>query len=121
MSMVWLESSFWICLDTENIAYSWNSGELTKVCRLEQNTPNPFNPATKISFTLPESKSVRLNVYSVNGRAIATLIDEPLPSGQHEVIWAGQNNRGQRVASGTYFYRLEAGTFTETKRMTLIK
>jgi subtilisin family serine protease len=88
---------------------------------LTQNHPNPFNPTTKISFTLPEAQSVQLSVYTVNGRKVATLLSEDLPAGTHAVIWDGRNDRGQKVASGSYFYKIEAGPYSLTKRMMLVK
>ena len=64
---------------------------------------------------------MQLGVYAVNGARVAILVDELLPEGHHEVIWTGLNEHGQRVASGTYFYRLRAGDFNETRRMMLLK
>jgi hypothetical protein len=86
-----------------------------------QNAPNPFNPMTTIRFDLPTPQRVVLTVYTVDGRRVATVIDEPLTAGAHGVVWNGRNDAGQPVASGTYFYRVEAGPYSKTERMTLIK
>jgi hypothetical protein len=83
--------------------------------------PNPFNPRTTISFALPAASHVELSVYDVSGRLVATLLDENRPAGTHRVEWDGRNRAGERVASGVYLYRIQAGGFTDTKRMVLLK
>jgi hypothetical protein len=86
------------------------------------NYPNPFNPRTTISFVLPEPAAVRLTVFDMSGRLVRQLVNgEAFGEGAWAEDWDGVNQYGQHVASGTYFYRLEAGDFTETKRMVLIK
>jgi hypothetical protein len=90
--------------------------------KLNQNYPNPFNPSTTIQFSVPAAAAVYLAVYDVHGRLVKNLVDlEHYHQGIHNVSWDGTNNYGQRVSSGTYFYRLQAGDFVETKRMTFIK
>jgi S-formylglutathione hydrolase FrmB len=90
--------------------------------RLLQAYPNPFNPQTRIAFDLPNREAVTLQVFDMAGRLVRNLIAaEPHAPGRHEVVWNGRDDRGRRVSSGTYFYRLEAGAFSETKRMVLIK
>lgn len=86
-----------------------------------QNHPNPFNPATFIGFDLPRAEAVRLAVYSLDGHLVATVINETLSAGRHEAIWAGQDDAGRQVATGNYIYRLQAGTFSEAKRMLLLR
>ena len=88
---------------------------------LAQNHPNPFNPLTTISFSLPRSGQVELAIYAIDGRKVASLVNEPMAAGSHTVTWDGSDNRGQRVASGTYFYRLQADDEVATKRMVLVK
>jgi hypothetical protein len=83
---------------------------------LSQNYPNPFNPSTVISFTLPSRSFVTLTIYDVMGRAVAAVLSEELPPGTHACQW---NASG--FASGVYFYRLHSGTFTETKRLILLR
>ena len=89
---------------------------------LEQNVPNPFNPLTRIAFDLPEPEAVSLRVFDVAGRLVRVLIGgEVYGEGHHEAVWNGRDDRGRQLASGTYFYRLTAGSYTETKRMVLVK
>jgi len=83
---------------------------------LEQNYPNPFNPSTTIRYQLPVASEVKLEVYDVLGKKIATLVNERQSAGSYQVVW---NASG--LSSGTYFYRLQAGTFTQTKKMILVK
>ncbi len=84
--------------------------------KLEQNYPNPFNPATNISFFIPEKASVTLKIFDNLGREISTLISEELSSGNYTREW---NAAG--YPSGVYYYRLQAGSFTETRKLILIK
>lgn len=83
---------------------------------LSQNYPNPFNPSTKINFTIKKESNVTLKIYDMLGREVATLVNDRLSSGQHNVIFNASN-----LSSGVYFYRLKADSFVETKRMLLIK
>ncbi len=83
---------------------------------LEQNFPNPFNPTTTIRYTLPTSSKVKLTIYDIQGREIATLVNEEQSAGWKEVQW---NCTG--VSSGIYFYRVQAGSFVEIKRMVYLK
>ncbi|NIV91674.1 T9SS type A sorting domain-containing protein, partial [candidate division KSB1 bacterium] len=84
--------------------------------RLEQNYPNPFNASTTIQFYLAEQTKVKITVFDVLGREVATLVDEELPQGSHERVFEADN-----LPSNVYFYRLEAGDFGQTKRLTLVK
>ena len=83
---------------------------------LKQNYPNPFNPSTIISYQLPVANDVRLDVFDMLGRRVATLVNSRMDAGTHEVQFDAAN-----LASGVYMYRLQAGSFTQTKRLTLIK
>ncbi len=86
------------------------------------NFPNPFNPLTTIAFELPLQAAVSLRVFDVSGRLVRVLISgEVTAEGRREAIWNGRDDSGRQVASGTYFYRLEAGDYSETKGMALIK
>jgi hypothetical protein len=98
-----------------------NIGGIPLAYRLSANFPNPFNPATEISFDLPDPQRVELVVYAVDGRRITTLKNEELLAGRHSVTWTGRDDAGERVASGIYFCRLKAGAFSQTLKMTLIK
>jgi len=83
---------------------------------LDQNFPNPFNPATTISFALPEAAPVSLKVFNVRGELVRTLVDRSLAAGRHTVDF-----RAEELPSGVYFYRLDAGSFSESRRMMLVK
>jgi thermitase len=83
---------------------------------LTQNYPNPFNPSTVISYQLPQQTKVRLQVFDMLGRVVADLANEIKPAGTYQV-----NFNASALASGTYFYRLQAGTFVQTKKMVLVK
>ena len=91
------------------------------VFALEQNYPNPFNPETSIHFTVPKMSRVTLAIYDILGRKIRTLLSETKAAGSYNVTWNGKNNQGQPLASGLYFYKLQAGEFSATKKMMLLK
>ena len=84
--------------------------------------PNPFNPMTKISYELPIRTQVNLAIYDLMGRLVQRLRSGELEeAGRHEAVWYGKDERGQSVAAGVYIYRLQAGSFVDTRRMTLLK
>ncbi|MGB2868232.1 MAG: T9SS type A sorting domain-containing protein [Bacteroidota bacterium] len=84
--------------------------------RLSQNFPNPFNPLTRISYSIPVSGNVVLKVIDILGREVASLVNEQKAAGNYTVTW-----EASKVASGVYFYRLESGKFSETKKLVFIK
>ena len=88
---------------------------------LFQNYPNPFNAKTRISFSLDDNEFTRLTIYDLLGRQVKTLISGELPTGIHEVIWDGTDRNGKVVSSGIYLYRLESGSKSHVKRMSLLK
>jgi len=88
---------------------------------LRQNTPNPFNPTTVISFTLPEKTRVTVSIYDVKGRRVRTLVDESIDEGYHERIWDGKDDGGGQVSTGIYFYSLTADDRRLTRKMLLLK
>lgn len=89
---------------------------------LADNYPNPFNPATNIEFAVPNQSTVTLDVYDVHGRLVKSLVSgEHYAQGRYSVRWDGTNGTGQRVASGMYFARMQAGSFSSTKKMILQK
>jgi hypothetical protein len=96
-------------------------GQLPSEYSLNQNYPNPFNSSTKISFDMPEDGQVELSVYDVLGRKVATLINETMTAGSHSINWDGRSQDGEIMATGVFFYRLQAKDFDETKRMLLVK
>jgi len=90
--------------------------------RLDANYPNPFNPTTTISFTLPLDKSVSVKVYDISGRLVKSLVDNQfLSKGTHQVTWDATDVSGAQVSSGTYLYALEYGNFRQTRKMVLLK
>jgi len=103
-----------IPLTTMEIAYK--QAQVPVTYSLAQNYHNPFNPTTEISFSLPSASRVKLEVFNVMGQKVATLVNEQLETGEHVIQWNGSN-----AASGVYFYRLQTGEFTETRKMMLLK
>jgi hypothetical protein len=95
--------------------------DLPERAYLAQNHPNPFNPITTIRFDLPEARHVNLEVFSLDGRRVATLVNEELRPGRLAVTWDGTDASGHPVASGMYIYRLSAGSFQASNRMVLTK
>ncbi len=92
------------------------NGSLPEEFILNQNYPNPFNPSTKINYQIPATGIVSLKVYDVLGKEVATLVNEEKPVGSYEV-----NFNASQLSSGIYFFKLQAGSFVETKKMILIK
>ncbi len=89
---------------------------------LDQNVPNPFNPITKIAYDVANDAHVRLTVYDLSGRFVRSLVDEwEMALEYNEVIWDGRDSAGRMSSAGVYLYRLEAGGYVETLRMTLVK
>jgi hypothetical protein len=89
--------------------------------KLSQNYPNPFNPSTLIRFNIPTAGEVKLNVYNIKGQLVKTLVNENMITGNHEITWNGDDNNNRSVASGVYFYRLEANGQNSVKKMLLMK
>ncbi|UCG53849.1 MAG: T9SS type A sorting domain-containing protein [Candidatus Latescibacterota bacterium] len=83
---------------------------------LSQNYPNPFNPTTTISFSLAKASHVRLEIFDIAGRRVATLVDESKDAGPHHVEFDASS-----LSSGIYIYRIKAGDMTESRKMMLIK
>lgn len=88
---------------------------------LEQNYPNPFNPTTNISFSIPSDQHVTLEIYNVIGQRIKTLLDGFITKGNYTIEWNSEDENGEQVSSGMYFYRLTAGDVVYSKKMTLLK
>jgi hypothetical protein len=88
---------------------------------LFQNYPNPFNPSTVISYSIPSVSFVSLKIYDILGREVKTLINSEMNSGLYNVQWNGDDNFGNKVSSGIYLYKIEAGDYRMTKKMLLLK
>jgi hypothetical protein len=97
-------------------------GSMPSAFALLQNVPNPFNPTTTIGFEVPTGGArVTIRIYDVAGRLVRTVVNEYRAAGRHRVPWDGRNQHGARVATGVYFYRMEAGSFAQTRKMLLLK
>ena len=110
------EAQFTIHIDVQTSTSSELTPELPDEYKLSQNYPNPFNPTTVISYALPEASEVRLLVFDMLGRNVATLVNGRKAAGNHTV-----NFDAGTLSSGTYIYRIEAGNFTQTRKLMLIK
>jgi predicted CXXCH cytochrome family protein len=99
-----------------NISY-----EVPAKFELTQNYPNPFNPTTKFKFSLPKESDVTIVVFDITGRVVNTLANSKFGAGQYEVDWDGRNSMNNQIASGVYFYKIVAGSYTEVKKMVLLK
>jgi len=95
--------------------------ELPDSYTLKQNYPNPFNPTTKIEYSLPKSGNVKIVIYDILGKKIKTLVDQIEQKGSYSIIWNGEDDLGNKAASGIYFYRMEAGGYTAVKKLNLLK
>ncbi|RJQ59858.1 MAG: T9SS C-terminal target domain-containing protein [Stygiobacter sp.] len=104
-----------------------NEESIPKQFALSQNYPNPFNPETTINFTIPNVETTRrvvfttLKVYDVLGREVATLVDEYKQPGNYNVSFNVETCRGKSLPSGIYFYRLQSGSYSETKKLILLR
>ena len=83
--------------------------------------PNPFNPITTISYSIPQETDVVLKIYNIKGQLVKVLVNNFQNAGEHSIIWNGRDSNGDRVSSGIYFYKLKAGDFQKVRRMVLLK
>jgi hypothetical protein len=107
--------------DTTSDVRTIDGPNLPTTYSLSQNYPNPFNPVTEIHFEIPKRSHVTLTVYNVVGQKVATLVDKELMPDRYVVDWDGVSDSGAKVATGVYFYKLQAEGFVETKKMMLLK
>jgi hypothetical protein len=98
-----------------------NGSEIPKEFALNQNYPNPFNPTTTINFSLPQTETVRLEVYDVTGKLVKTLVSQDMSAGSYSITWLGDDQNHAKVASGMYLYKLQAGSFSSVKKMLMLK
>lgn len=95
--------------------------QLPRVFAVHQNYPNPFNPSTQISFDLPTTAQVEVEVFNILGQRISTIFQGRLEAGQHVVEWSGTDSKGRYVGSGVYLYRVSADGVVESRKMLLIR
>ncbi|MEJ2567548.1 MAG: T9SS type A sorting domain-containing protein, partial [candidate division WOR-3 bacterium] len=95
--------------------------KIPKVFFVKQNYPNPFNTETIIKYGCPEKTKVCIHVFDVTGRIVHTLINKEVEAGYYEVKWDGTNKFGKKISNSVYFYRIQAGDFTATKKMIFLR
>jgi hypothetical protein len=108
-----------VAVVTKDIPATSGHNELQMV--LYQNQPNPFNPTTVISYELADAGDVELRVYNARGALVKILESAYRPAGRHDITWDATNDRGERVASGMYFYHLQTAAFSRTRKMVLLR
>jgi hypothetical protein len=110
------------CFDGSDPTGVDDSGiDVPRTCTLLQNRPNPFNPRTTFTYFLTAPGHVRLAIYDLEGRLVATVVDDSGPPGRGSAVWNGRDDRGEAVASGVYVARLEAGGSVDTRKITLTR
>jgi hypothetical protein len=117
-------SGFWNPWVRKMTPVEWEEegqAELPKEFGLSQNYPNPFNPTTVIEYALPKSAHVTIEIYNLLGQKINVLVDENQKIGFYRVDWDGKDKDGGELASGIYFYRIQAGDFVKCKKMIMLK
>jgi len=98
-----------------------NTASIPSAFGLDQNYPNPFNPTTDISFALPVQSDVEMSVFDMLGRKVKVLVNGNMEAGYHTVTWDGTDSSGKSVSSGIYFYSIEAGDFSQNRKMIMLK
>jgi len=88
---------------------------------LKENYPNPFNPTTKIEYSLINSGQVSLEIFSIKGQKVKTLVNGNKETGSYTVIWNGKDDNDMSVVSGVYLYKLKTGNYEQTRKMILLK
>jgi len=112
---------FTIEIDGANALRTYLEGLLPDEFALRQNYPNPFNPITTLRYDLPENSYVNVTVYDMLGRKVKTLINQTQDAGYRSVIWDATNDYGKPISAGIYLYQIQAGGYTSTKKMVLLK
>ena len=104
-----------------NLKYSEHKNVFPETFKLIQNYPNPFNPTTNLKYDLPKDIFVDITVYDILGNVVNNLVNKSQNSGSHSVQWDATNNQGESVSAGVYLYKIQAGEFSQTKKMILLK
>ena len=110
--------------DVLSVTLEWldvDGEQLPTVYALHQNYPNPFNPVTNLSYDLPEDAMVNITVFDMMGRVVRTLVNDQQSAGYKSLQWNATNNSGQPISAGLYIYTIQAGEFSQTKKMILLK
>ncbi len=110
-----------ILIDTPVVKEKWSNESLPEDFRIFQNYPNPFNAQTTLKYQLRRQALVKLNIYSINGTLLRTLVDEYQTAGHHRIVWDGLTGKGSSAASGTYLARFQIGDKQHTLKMQLVK
>lgn len=100
---------------------SGNKPNVPTKFELAQNHPNPFNPSTRISYSIARKSKVNISVFNILGQKVTTLYDGNRDAGVYEEVWSGRDDAGQEVASGVYFYKMVTDSFEQTRKMLLMK
>jgi len=114
-----------VSIDAKELSFDTDFTMVTRTIptsfSVSQNYPNPFNASTVIRYSLPENSRVRIEIYNILGQKVRTLVDEHQTAGYKTIEWNGANAGNQTVASGVYFYKINAGKYSEVKQMTMLK
>ena len=106
----------------QNLIDNWKNNNFPEKYSLSNNYPNPFNPITHITYTVPKPSNVTIQIFNSVGQHIKTLVNEKNQArNTYKVNWDGLNDLGNQMASGIYFYRIQAGSFVKSKKMILLK
>jgi len=98
-----------------------NSSLVPTRYELSQNYPNPFNPETSISYDVPKTSFITIEVFNLLGQKLRTLVNEKKNPGTYQILWNGLDDQGQAVSSGVYLYKMQAGDFAAMKKMVLVR
>lgn len=101
--------------------YNNENEEVIILVTLGNNYPNPFNPRTTISFSLPKESNCIMEVFNIKGQKVKTLLNDKQTKGNHKVVWNGTDDNGKSVSSGMYFYKLTTPERVITNKMIMLK
>tara|TARA_B100001167_G_scaffold98508_1_gene59982 strand:- start:263 stop:1495 length:1233 start_codon:yes stop_codon:yes gene_type:complete len=104
-----------------DLSHIQNEAAMPSGYSLHQNTPNPFNPVTSLRYNLPENSHVNITIYDMLGREVKTMLNQYQYAGYRSITWNATNEYGMPVSAGIYLYRIQAGNYTRTKKMVLLK